>query len=67
MFSDWWEEQIRLAVEKAKKETATHILTVLRRQFPPSKMDDRATLDDCYMIDIIEDLACKYGVDLGAE
>lgn len=26
MFSDWWEEQIRLAVEKAKMETAEKIL-----------------------------------------
>lgn len=65
MFSDMHEEWEYRLVEKTKKETAKHILTVLRRQFPPSKMDDRATLDDCYMIDIIEDLACKYGVDLG--
>ena len=26
MFSDWWEEQIRLAVEEAKRETAKKIL-----------------------------------------
>ena len=26
MFSDWWEEQIRLAVEKAEQETAQKTL-----------------------------------------
>lgn len=49
---------------RKESETAKKILTVIRRQYPPTKDDIHATLDDCYMIDIIEDLACKYGVDL---
>jgi hypothetical protein len=64
MFSDMHEEWEYRIVEKTKKETAKHILTVIRRQYPPTKDDKHATLDDCYMINIIEGLACKYGVEI---
>lgn len=50
--------------EKARKETAREILTIIRRQYPPTRDDNRCTLDDCYMINIIEGLMCKFGVEV---
>lgn len=50
MFSDWWEEQIRLAVEKAKKDTAKEILDMLYTAMPKTN--------------IVVEIKKRYGVEV---
>lgn len=77
MFSDWQEEQTRLAVEKAKKETAREILNELNRIVNKNAIkvncDDYECCGFIYMIDCDDIALCltklekQYGVEIGEE
>lgn len=51
-------------VEQIRKETAKEVLQKVRKHYPPSREDTRATLDDCYMLDVLDDIAKQYGVEV---
>lgn len=51
-----FDELIKLVTETTRKETAEKFAERLKAQYPP-RTDERCTLDDCYMLDKIDEIA----------
>lgn len=62
MFSDWWEEQIRLAVEKAKREVVKDFLFKFESAF--AYYDNEDMFSKKAILECAGEIAKELGLDL---
>ena len=53
----------RTAKSRIRKKAVKEVLQKVRSHIPPRE-SNRATLDDCYMLDRLNDIAEEYGVEV---